>query len=124
MLEFPPLTLRAFRTNLPVAGGGYFRLFPLWVMERGIRRMARWPLSASVLYFHPWEFDPDQPKLPLGRLSKFRTYVGINRSRERLAQLLSLHRFGRICDLADHFLQQWNELPTYRLDEPQPIRRS
>jgi polysaccharide deacetylase family protein (PEP-CTERM system associated) len=94
LLELPPLTLRAFGHNLPVAGGGYFRLFPLFVMERGIRKMP----ESSVLYFHPWEFDPSQPKLPLKRLSSFRTYVGIGRSRERLTQLLARHRFGRLID--------------------------
>ena len=121
LLELPPLTLRGFGANLPVAGGGYFRLFPLWVMERGLRQMARLPQSASVLYFHPWEFDPDQPKLPLKRLAKFRTYVGIRRSRRRLARLLAQHRFGRMCDLADHFHRHWDELPTFRL-APEQIK--
>jgi polysaccharide deacetylase family protein (PEP-CTERM system associated) len=115
LLELPPLTLRGFGTNLPVAGGGYFRLFPLWVMERGLRQMTDLPQSASVLYFHPWEFDPDQPRLPLKRLSKFRTYVGIRRSRERLGRLLARHQFGRMCDLADHFATHWDALPSFSL---------
>lgn len=120
VLEFPPLTLREFGANLPVAGGGYFRLFPLWVMERGIRAMTRLPRSASVVYFHPWEFDPDQPKLPLRTLSKFRTYVGTGRSRERLTHLLTRHRFGRMCDLAVRFIRRWDELPTFSLAPQTP----
>ncbi len=111
LLELPPLTLRAFGQNLPVAGGGYFRLFPLFVMERGIRKMP----SSSVLYFHPWEFDPDQPRLPLNRLSRFRTYVGIGRTRERLARLLSRHRFGRLIDRALELSAACETLPCFPL---------
>src|SRR5262245_14981459 len=94
LLELPPLTLRAFGQNLPGAGGGRLRRFPLFVMERGIRKMP----AARVLYFHPWEFDPGQPRLPLNRMARFRTYVGIGRSRDRLARLLSRHEFGRLID--------------------------
>jgi hypothetical protein len=57
----------------------------------------------AMLYFHPWEFDPDQQRLPLGRLSRFRTYVGINRSRHRLASLLAEYQFARACDVAREF---------------------
>ncbi len=101
ILEIPPLTWRLFGMNLPVGGGGYFRLLPLAMMRRGIRQMQNDRDSGvAMLYFHPWEFDPDQQRLPLGRLSRFRTYVGINRSRHRLALLLAGHEFARACDVA------------------------
>jgi polysaccharide deacetylase family protein (PEP-CTERM system associated) len=111
LLELPLLTWRALGQNLPVAGGGYFRLFPLFLMERGIRQMP----AASVLYFHPWEFDPDQPKLPLNRLSSFRTYVGIGRSRERLTRLLGRHRFARLIDCVDGLARARESLPHFAL---------
>ena len=131
ILEIPPLTWRLLGMNLPVGGGGYFRLFPVWTMRQGIRQMhysdtslpRPWtffpPLprtrgrgvggegvgapGVAMLYFHPWEFDPDQQRLPLGRLSRFRTYVGINRSRDRLVSLLSSYEFARACDVAREF---------------------
>lgn len=101
ILEIPPATLRAFGCNLPVGGGGYFRLFPLAVMDRGIRQAARELVPpVAMLYFHPWEFDPDMRRLPLKRLSRFRTYVGIGRSRGRLAALMSRYVPSRAVDVA------------------------
>ena len=63
LLEIPPTTLRLSGVNVPVGGGGYFRLLPLLVMEWAfaqVRRRCRPPVA--MLYFHPWEFDPDQPR--------------------------------------------------------------
>ncbi len=101
LLELPPATLRLLKMNLPMGGGGYFRLFPLCFTEWAIRQTKRHcSPPVAMLYFHPWEFDPDQLRLPLGRLSRFRTYVGIKRSRSRLAALLSRHRFARAIDVA------------------------
>ncbi len=101
ILEFPPATLRLGGINIPIGGGGYFRLFPPAVLLMGLRQLGRQSgPSAGMLYFHPWEFDPDQPRLPLGRIGRFRTYVGIGRSRARLASLLDRHRFSRAVDVA------------------------
>jgi len=115
LLELPPVTWRILGQNLPVAGGGYFRLFPLWMMERGIRQSHRLPHSAAVLYFHPWEFDPEQPRLPLRRLARFRTYVGTGSSRDRFGTLLARHRFGRMMDLAARLSAHRDQLPRFRL---------
>jgi len=79
----------------------------------------------AVLYFHPWEFDPGQRRLPLGRLSAFRTYVGISRSRARFAALLAGRRFCRAIDVAKELGQQWAALPTFSLAasaEAEPAR--
>ncbi len=115
LLELPLLTLSLLGMNLPVAGGGYFRLFPLTLMERGIRRAGRMPLGAPVLYFHPWEFDADQPKLPLKRLSKFRTYVGIGRSRGRFQKLLRQYQFAPVADIVARLNQERESLPRFSL---------
>jgi polysaccharide deacetylase family protein (PEP-CTERM system associated) len=101
ILEIPPLTYRLGRVRLPLGGGGYFRLLPLAMMEWALAQSRReCTPSVAMLYFHPWEFDPDQPRLPLRNVSRFRTYVGIGRSRQRLTALLSLHRFARAVDVA------------------------
>jgi polysaccharide deacetylase family protein (PEP-CTERM system associated) len=106
ILELPLATLRWLGQNLPVAGGGYFRLFPLAVLEAGVRQLRRQTSPAvATLYFHPWEFDADQPRLPLKRLSRWRTYVGIGRSAGRLEALLKAHTFRRACDVADDLIR-------------------
>ncbi|MFO0810234.1 MAG: XrtA system polysaccharide deacetylase [Gemmataceae bacterium] len=102
ILELPPATYRVGRANVPMGGGGYFRLFPLWMTEKALRQTAAECRPAvATLYFHPWEFDPDQERLPLGRLSRFRTYVGVGRTRSRLTRLLAKHRFARAIDVAE-----------------------
>jgi hypothetical protein len=76
-----------------------------------------------MLYFHPWEFDLEQKRLPLGRLNRFRTYVGISRTRGRLASLLARFRFSRAVDV----VKQWNdlrqELPVFGLVRSAEPRR-
>jgi polysaccharide deacetylase family protein (PEP-CTERM system associated) len=100
ILELPPLTYRLPGINLPVAGGGYFRLFPLGMMRAGLGQAARSPSpSVGMLYFHPWEFDPDQPRLPLNRLARWRTYVGMRRTTARLGSLLKAYPFRRAIDV-------------------------
>lgn len=117
LLELPPATYRRFGLNLPVAGGGYFRLFPPAVMRAGIRQLsAETVLPVAVLYFHPWEFDPDQPPLPLGPVSRWRTYVGTGRSLARLGRLMAgPYTFRRAADVADEVLKSGIELPRYRI---------
>jgi polysaccharide deacetylase family protein (PEP-CTERM system associated) len=114
ILEFPPATLRLGGVNVPIGGGGYFRLLPLSLMERAlaqVRRDGRPPVA--MLYFHPWEFDPNQPRLPLRRASRFRTYVGISRSQVRLETLLRRHVFYRAVDVARRLAPQRHSLPEF-----------
>lgn len=126
ILELPPATLRVFGGNLPVGGGGYFRLLPSAFLEWGIRQAAR-ALTPPVatIYFHPWEFDPEQRRLPLAPVSRFRTYVGIGRSKDRLVRLLSRHRFVRAVDVARQLSPHVQSLARYSLVDPaapQPAR--
>jgi polysaccharide deacetylase family protein (PEP-CTERM system associated) len=114
ILELPPATLRLFGMNLPMGGGGYFRLFPLFLTKWAVRQTQRHCSPAvAMLYFHPWEFDPDQPRLPLRYLSRFRTYVGIGRSRGRLASLLARYRFCRAVDVAKQMDSSLRSLPAF-----------
>jgi polysaccharide deacetylase family protein (PEP-CTERM system associated) len=116
ILEFPPATLRVLGLNTPMGGGGYFRLFPLCFTERALGQVQRTcSPSVAMLYFHPWEFDPGQFRLPLGRLSRFRTYVGIERARSRLTVLLARFRFTRAIDAAKQLDSQRDCLPGFSL---------
>ena len=101
ILELPPATLRILGITTPMGGGGYFRLFPLWLTRWAVRQcVGLGEPGLAMLYFHPWEFDAEQARLPLGRLSAFRTYVGIGRTRQRFGSLLSEGRFARAIDVA------------------------
>lgn len=91
--EIPPLTLRVLGGNVPVGGGGYFRLFPLWLTSLAVSSAQRGG-HAAMIYLHPWEFDPAQPKLPLGRISNFRHRVGLAKTAGRLKRLLMRYTFG------------------------------
>jgi polysaccharide deacetylase family protein (PEP-CTERM system associated) len=117
MLEIPPATLRVLGSNIPVGGGGYFRLLPLFLLERAMEQVPEsCRCAVTMLYFHPWEFDPRQARLPLKFLSQWRTYVGIHRSRPRLATLMSRPartQFARACDVAKELEGQ--SLPSFHL---------
>jgi polysaccharide deacetylase family protein (PEP-CTERM system associated) len=115
ILEIPPATLRVLGTNLPVGGGGYFRLLPPGLMERALKQVRACRPAVAMLYFHPWEFDPEQPRLPLRRLGRFRTYVGMARSRHRLGALLARHRFSRTVDVARRLDGQRRHLACFQL---------
>jgi polysaccharide deacetylase family protein (PEP-CTERM system associated) len=97
IIEAPLLTLHAFGMNLPAAGGGYFRLFPLWLSSFAIRRMNS-EGHPAILYLHPWELDPDQPRFPLPPLARFRHYVNLASTEFKLRRLLASLSFTRLKD--------------------------
>lgn len=98
ILEFP-LSTREFSFcgksyRLPVAGGGYLRFFPLWVIKNAIAHINRSEKQPAVLYFHPWEVDPGQPRIDAGLVSRFRHYTNLDKTMEKTASLLSEFRFA------------------------------
>lgn len=103
--EFPVSTLRIFKYNWPIAGGGYFRLFPLCITRDGISRINA-EGQPGIVYLHPWEFDPGQPRFtnaPL--LSLFRHYVNLNKTEERLRSLLEQFRFAPMRTVFSKYLE-------------------
>jgi len=94
VLEIPLSTIRFFGINFPFAGGGYFRLFPLWFTNWGISKVNVGEGEAVVVYLHPWELDPGQPRLPCGRLTRVRHYRNLQKTESRLRILLQRHRFS------------------------------
>jgi len=94
MYEFPVSTVRCCRRNWPVAGGGYFRLFPLWVSCLAIRRINA-ENQPAVMYLHPWELDPEQPRVPgAPAFSRFRHYVNLRKTEGRLRKIIQRFRFA------------------------------
>jgi polysaccharide deacetylase family protein (PEP-CTERM system associated) len=97
--EVPGSTVRWARTNLPVGGGGYFRLLPYAWTRRGIDRLNRVEGKPSVFYLHPWEIDPEQPRLAGASLTAIRHYHNLRKTEDRLRRLLKEFRFGPLSDV-------------------------
>lgn len=92
IIEFPPTAGECGRFPVPI-GGGYFRLFPLRLTQLAIDQIRKQDRPA-MLYLHPWEIDPDQPRLGgLSRKSRFRHYVGLKKTESKLRRLLDSHTF-------------------------------
>lgn len=101
LTEFPIGTTRVLGVNLPIGGGGYFRLLPYALVQRGIRRVNDLEQQPVMFYLHPWELDPGQPRPPMAWHHRFRHYVGVEKEVDKLSCLLSEFRFGT----AREFLQ-------------------
>ncbi|MBK7250080.1 MAG: DUF3473 domain-containing protein [Gammaproteobacteria bacterium] len=87
-LELPMTTVRIGSTNLPAAGGGFFRLAPYAAFRWAVRRVNA-EQQPAIFYLHPWEIDPAQPRMQGARLrSRFRHYLNLSRMEARLVQLL------------------------------------
>ncbi len=99
LTEVPPSTVRIGSMNLPVAGGGYFRLLPYGWTRWGIARINARERKPAIFYLHPWEIDPDQPRLEAGAVSRFRHYRNLDKTEGRLRRLLGDFRFGRLTDV-------------------------
>jgi polysaccharide deacetylase family protein (PEP-CTERM system associated) len=96
LVEMPASTIRLGRVNLPIAGGGYFRLLPYGWTKWGMQRVNRLERQPVVFYLHPWEVDPEQPRFNVGLGTRVRHYGGLNRTAERLGRLLRDFRFDSL----------------------------
>ena len=95
LLEYPISTVRMLGGNLPISGGGYFRLFPYGFSRFFLRSLNRTEQQPFVFYLHPWEVDPDQPRMRQARwLSRFRHYNNLDATAARLRRLLSDFSFA------------------------------
>lgn len=93
--EVPPSTVNIGGVRVPVAGGGYFRLFPYPLLRWMLRRIES-EGQPLVMYLHPWELDPTQPRMQGPLLSRFRHYLNLRKTEGRLAALLQDFVFGPI----------------------------
>lgn len=101
LIEIPPLTWRLGSVNWPVGGGGYLRLLPVWTVGAALRA-AQARGRPGMIYLHPWELDPDQPVLPMGRLTRWRHRVGLRRTAGKLSWLLERFRFSTVAECLRH----------------------
>lgn len=100
LCEIPVASLPVMGLRIPLSGGFYFRFYPSFFTRRGIRSMNRRGESA-VLYFHPWEFDPEQPKLAgIPAFSRFRHYVNLKTNLLKLKSMLSSFQWAPLKEIA------------------------
>jgi polysaccharide deacetylase family protein (PEP-CTERM system associated) len=97
LIEIPATTIRAFSRNWPASGGGYFRLMPYVLSRHLIRHVNEEDEAAAVFYFHPWEVDPQQPRIEgASAKARFRHYLNLDRMEARLERLLNDFSWGRM----------------------------
>lgn len=94
ILEFPISTTRLMGVRLPIAGGGYFRIFPYWLTRAGLRKLNAGMNRPFLFYLHPWEVDPEQPLVKVGFKSRFRHYTNLHRTAGRLRRLVRDFEFA------------------------------
>jgi polysaccharide deacetylase family protein (PEP-CTERM system associated) len=99
LTEFPSATVRIFGSNVPTGGGGYLRILPFSFTNWALRRIEREDGRAVVVYFHPWELDPDQPRIAAPWKSRLRHYTNLHRMEARLRRLMVTHSFQPFRDL-------------------------
>lgn len=96
--EFPMTTWRVLGRNVPAAGGGWMRALPPFVMRRALKAAAD-AGTPGIVYLHPWELDPDQPRMAGARArTQLRHRIGLRRMHARLDRLLGAFRFGTVSD--------------------------
>jgi polysaccharide deacetylase family protein (PEP-CTERM system associated) len=97
LTEIPITTVSAFGRNWPCGGGGYFRLFPYELSKWALRHVNLTERESAVFYFHPWEIDPEQPRVGgLSAKTKFRHYLNLRRFEGRFQRLLEDFRWDRL----------------------------
>jgi len=102
LLEIPLSTLRVGGRNLPIGGGGYFRLLPYAVSRHALELLHRGEHRPAVFYLHPWEIDPGQRRIEgIGARSRFRHYMNLRKTEPRLERLLADFRWDTIRSVFD-----------------------
>ncbi|MDX9715176.1 MAG: DUF3473 domain-containing protein [Dissulfurispiraceae bacterium] len=106
--EFPittyPLRLLGRELRLPVAGGGYLRLLPVKFIAKAIKSINKKEGMPAVIYFHPWEIDPGQPRITAPLKSRFRHYTNLSKTEEKLEFLLTQFKFARQKEVLENCL--------------------
>jgi polysaccharide deacetylase family protein (PEP-CTERM system associated) len=99
IVEFPMSTASMFGVRVPVSGGGYFRLLPYWLTRAGLNKLNGELRRPFIFYLHPWEVDPEQPRVRTSWKSRLRHYTNLSATETRLRRLIGEFRFGRVRDV-------------------------
>jgi polysaccharide deacetylase family protein (PEP-CTERM system associated) len=103
IFEFPPSTIRLGNRNWGVGGGGYLRLLPYGLTHRAIRHLNAVEEQPAMVYFHPWEIDPEQPRLQAGWRSRIRHYTNLSTTEKKIGALLRSFKFTTLSDVCEQY---------------------
>jgi len=101
IFEFPPSTVRYWDQNIGIGGGGYLRLIPYGLTHWAIRHINQVERQPAMVYFHPWEIDPDQPHIRSHRRSILRQYTNLSTMEGKIERLLQHFRFGSLSEVCN-----------------------
>jgi polysaccharide deacetylase family protein (PEP-CTERM system associated) len=102
LVEFPMSAAKFFGVQVPVSGGGYFRILPYWVTRAGLKQINQEAGRPFTFYLHPWEVDPGQPRVKgISAFSRFRHYTNLNKCESRLRRVLGDFSFGTMREVLE-----------------------
>jgi polysaccharide deacetylase family protein (PEP-CTERM system associated) len=102
LVEFPMSAAKFFGVQVPVSGGGYFRVLPYWVTRAGLKQINEEADRPFTFYLHPWEVDPGQPRVKgISAFSRFRHYTNLHKCASRLRRVLSDFSFGTMREVLE-----------------------
>jgi polysaccharide deacetylase family protein (PEP-CTERM system associated) len=102
LVEFPMSAAKFFGVQVPVSGGGYFRILPYWVTRAGLKQINEEGGRPFTFYLHPWEVDPGQPRVKnISAFSRFRHYTNLHKCEPRLRRVLSDFSFGTMREVLE-----------------------
>ncbi|MDE1915538.1 MAG: DUF3473 domain-containing protein [Sphingomonadales bacterium] len=97
LIEIPVTTVTIAGRRQAAGGGGFFRLFPYWFSQWALRRVNTVDGQPGITYFHPWEIDPDQPRVAGASVrSRLRHYTNLDVMAPKLARLVRDFQWGRM----------------------------
>ena len=118
IIEAPGSTVRLAGVNLPIAGGGYFRLLPYGWTRWGIQRLNTVERRPAIFYVHPWEIDPGQPRIAATAMSRLRHYRNLGETEGRLRRLMQDFRFSTMSDVLESALAAGSGAPALAAAPP------
>lgn len=101
LVEFPMSAAKFFGVQVPVSGGGYFRILPYWVTRTGLKQINEQVGRPFTFYLHPWEVDPGQPRFKVSAFSRFRHYTNLDRCEARLRRVLGDFSFATMREVLE-----------------------
>jgi len=120
LIEFPIGTARIFGWNMPIGGGGYFRLAPYSLTRFGFQRVNSAERRPVMFYLHPWKLDSDQPRPPMPWMDSFRHYVGVKKQVAKLSSLLNHFHFTTVREVLDQYAVPLAPPPVSSFEFPVP----
>jgi len=108
--EYPISTIKMLKLNFPFSGGAYFRLFPWWLTRKCIYKLNQQNIPV-IFYIHPWELDPDHPRVKLPKRISLTHYARLSSTYKKLVKLLKHFKFTTLKELAEREEQGPSLLP-------------